>query len=128
MESKNIKKMLAIIIGASIISLTTIGSVSAMDNIHSPIMDKYIFLKIIIIINIIVISLCAISCLLVHKNNKKYLKSMLNLIITFIIQTVLIIGLNFKEVNILITIIAELLYLIYFVYQANKIRKMHLVD
>lgn len=97
-----------------------------MDNINSQIMDKYIFLK--IIINVIVISMCAISCLLVHKNNKQYLKSMLNLIITFIIQTVLIIGLNFKEANILITIIAELLYLIYFIYQANKIRKMHLVD
>ncbi|NFV11639.1 hypothetical protein FDG09_01510 [Clostridium sporogenes] len=128
MESKNIKKMLAVMIGAFIISLTIIGNVSAMDNINSPIMDKYIFLKMIIIINIIVISMCTISCLLVHKNNKKYLKSMLNLIITFIIQTVLIIGLNLKEINILITIIAELLYLIYFVYQANKIRKIHLVN
>jgi len=51
---------------------------------------------------------------------------MLNLIITFIMETMLIIVLNSKEVNTLITIVTELLYLIYFVYNVYTILKIYI--
>ncbi|EPY2308142.1 hypothetical protein ACXATD_003875 [Clostridium sporogenes] len=84
------------------------------------------FLKIVIIFNIIIIAMTLISYALVLKNNKKYLSSIIKLSITFVMQTVLIIGLNSKEFSLNVTIVAEVVYLIYFIYQANKIYKMYL--
>ncbi|EPY2274760.1 hypothetical protein ACXAUS_003667 [Clostridium sporogenes] len=89
-------------------------------------MSGYIFLKIIIIFNVIIV-MSLISYSLFLKKNKKYLYSIIKLAaIPFIIQTVLIIGLNSKEFNFHVTIIAELVYLIYFIYQVKKTNKMYL--
>ncbi|KRU29357.1 hypothetical protein VT91_09710 [Clostridium sporogenes] len=89
-------------------------------------MSGYMFLKIAIIFNIIIIAMTLISYVLVLKNNKKYLSSIIKLAITFVMQTVLIIGLNSKGFSLHVTIVAEVVYLIYFIYQANKIHKMYL--
>jgi len=81
-------------------------------------------LKIIIVVNTILIISTLIFSIIKFKNEKKYLYQMLMLMCTFVIQTVIVAALILKQNAIGIALLAELLYLIYFIYKINTIYKV----
>ena len=81
-------------------------------------------LKIIIVVNTILIISTLIFSIIKFKNEKKYLYQMLMLMCTFVIQTVIVAALILKQNAIGIALLAELLYLIYYIYKINTIYKV----
>ena len=81
-------------------------------------------LNIIIVLNMIIIISTLILCIINLKNKKKYLYQMIKLMGTFVLETVIVAGLILKQNVIGMAVIAEILYLIYFIYKINSIYKV----